>query len=339
MKKIMVMMAMAAAVAAVQAAQLTLADARAKIDQAVLSSETMNALMKQLSAADQVAFLADVNKAISEMPGSIEERAAMFLNANSAAVRAAAPGNSATLIAETFATVSPESLPVIVERFSADLLNRSADPSVTYTDAQFADAMKNVMEKVNERCEQTDNGSARAGFAIAMCVLASNGEPADLGDTLIETLKHEDAKEMAKTEWIPAATAKDATQRSFEALLASADAGRRPDYAAVFVIAGPQYGTAVVADLTGKNAESDMFAQTKTPILDAVENVLVNQAPNAGADKPGDAAATGGAIAGAAIEAGLIGGGKTDTRPTPENPDPLNTGHSPIPYHGQNFGN
>ena len=291
MKKVLLMLLVAAAgVAAVGAqpaaekkaagkAKTSLADARGKIDKAIESPDLMKEIMQGLSAEDQKKFLADVNKAIGDMPASIEEKTAKFLNINHAALKSAQEGNTAALLAEVFATVSPEALTVINERFASDLVNRAANPNVTYTDEQFTKLALGVMKVVNERTEETDNGSTRSAFAILMFVRASNGTPEDLADKLIETLKHDDAKELAKDEWIPAALGKGGREQGYEPILASADAGRRPDFAQVLVIAGPQYLESILEDIGGKNTDRYSYIRTRTPVLDAVENPLIHMAP------------------------------------------------------------
>jgi len=264
------------------AARISLADARSQIDKVIETPAEMTSVMKRLSAEDQKQFLADVNKAISDMPASSEEKSAKFLNVNTAALRGAADGNVATLIAEVYATVSPEALTVINERFAIDLFSRSSDATATYSDAQFTQIALEVMEKVTERCEQTDNGAPRCAFAIIMILRASNGSPADLSEKLVETLKSDEAKELAKNEWIPSALGQDDRSQSYESILASADAGRRPDYDFVLVIAGPQYGESILHDILGKNNDPLAFMSTRTPVLDAVENPLVHSTPNLG---------------------------------------------------------
>lgn len=311
-------------------AKISLADARSRIDKIVAAPATIKETIKQLSAEDQKAFLAEVNKAVTEMPGSIEEKTALFLTLNMTAVSSAEKGNSATLLAEVFATVPPESLTVLSERFAVDLLSRTADSNTVVSDAQYEKIALNTLEKISERCEETDNGSARVTLAILMFVRAYGGTSETLVEHLTETFKHEDAKDLARNVWIPEALGSEGNESTYESLLASADAGRRPDLQAVLVIAGPQYATSVWADLTGKNTESDMFSRTKTPVLDAVVNVFGDQASRLGKEKLGAAGAAGGIITGAAIESGGLDGGG-DTRPTPENPDPQNTGRSPIP--------
>lgn len=348
MKKLLVTMMLATAVVTVARAQtaaeklaadktqISLADARGKIDKAIESPVVMGELMKRLSAEDQVKFLADVNKAIGDMPASAEEKTAKFLNINHVALMAAQKGNTTALLAEVFATVAPDALPVISERFAIDLVNRAGNPNVTYTDDQFRKLATDVMEKINDRTEETDNGSVRSTFAILMFGRASNltGDSLEkFQDALVDTLKHDDAKELAREEWIPAATGKDGREQSYESLLASADAGRRPDFAKVLVIAGPQYLDSILADITGKNVDEMSFINTRSPVLDAVENPLIVAQPVLGADRVGAAGAAGDAAAGGGQE--MNSNGET-SRPTPFNPNPEPTPPHPGPYPWQN---
>lgn len=290
----MIMMAMAFCAAVVFAQQpsagadaqktVSLTDARGQIDKAIESSDVMESLMKGLSAEDQKQFLSDVNKAIGELPGSIEEKTAKYLNANHAALKAAKKGNLKTLLAEVFATVSPEALTVINERFAEDLFSRTAKPGVSYTDEEFTQIAIEAVKAVVERAEETSNGSTRSAFAILMFVRASKGTPEDLADKLIDLLKHDDAKALARDEWIPSALGKDGHEKGYEPLLASADAGRRPDFAYVLVIAGPQYLDAVLADVVGKNTDEKSTIQTHSPVFDAAVNPMVRQLPTLDGD-------------------------------------------------------
>jgi len=341
-EKLMVLMAvLAAAVLPVRAqstaekleankAQISLADARSRIDKAIETPAVMTAIMKHLSAEDQKQFLADVNKAISDMPASVEEKSAKFLNVNNAAIRGAAEGNVTVLLAEVFATVPPEALTVINERFAIDLFDRSGSANATYTDEQYEKFASDVMAKVNERCAETDNGEPRCAFAILMLLRASGGTPADLGEKLIDTLKTDEAKEMARNEWVPSSLGQDDRKQSYESILASADAGRRPDLDFVLVIAGPQYGDSILHDIIGKNNDPMAFMSTRTPVLDAVENPLRHSIPALSGDK----AEEGGIrpVAGADITIGP--GGEVipypEPTPTPE-PEPP----EPPPYQWQ----
>ena len=337
MKKIVVMVVLMTAGVAVFGAQsaaeklaadktqISLADARGKIDKAIESPAVMGELMKRLSAEDQKKFLADVNKAISDMLASIEEKTAKFLNINHMALKSAQKGNTTELLAEVFATVPPEALTVINERFASDLVNRAANPNVTYTDEQYAKLAVDVMNAINARTEETDNASTRSAFAILMFLRGSNetGDALDkLQEQLIGTLKHDDAKELAKDEWIPAALGKDGREQGYEPILASADAGSRPDYAQVLLIAGPQYLDAILEDLSGKNTDGHSYIRTRTPVLDAVGNQLIRMAPVLHDEPFGGGGTTPPAS------------GNPEARPVPS-PTPTPTPH-PGPYTWQN---
>lgn len=235
--KRLILAAMAAA--ALPALALSLADARAKIGDAISDPAAMTEIVSQLDAADQVSFLADVNDAISNMPGSETEKISKFLDANTAAMKGAAPGNLPSMLAETFATVPPEALTVINEQFAANVFNRASDPAVNYTDEQFADIAKQTMAKVQERNASADNAGVRDAFAALMLVRASNGSPADLADTLIAGLPDEKTRELAASEWFPAALGQG-QEKSYDPMLAASDAGEEPDYNLVLQLSAIQ---------------------------------------------------------------------------------------------------
>ena len=230
------------------AAGLTLSEARSQISECIKDPAKMKQVVKGLSAADQLTFLAEVNEAISKMPGSNESKAASYLLANRAAVTAAAAGNKTAMIAETFATVPPEVLPVINERFAADLLNIDADPNVKYTNEQFTRIADNIMKKVNERCASAENGAVRSSFAIIMMVNACNNSIPGLAEHLIQSLP-ESAQNAARTEWIPAAVGQNQT-KSYEPILGSADnIGDMVANNVVIRLVGPQLLESMLGDV------------------------------------------------------------------------------------------
>ena len=111
MKKLLMVATMAmASMLFAQDKTMSSADARGKIGDIISDPASMTSVMKQLAAADQASFLADVNAAIAKMPGSPEEKTSKYLDVNTAALKGAQKGNLATLVAEVFATVPPESL-------------------------------------------------------------------------------------------------------------------------------------------------------------------------------------------------------------------------------------
>ena len=189
MKKLMVIgVAALVTMAMAQDKTISYADASVQIAEAAESADTMASVMKQLSAADQVKFLSKVNAAIAKQPGSPTENAAKFLAVNSAALKSAKKDNLTALLAETFATVPPEALTVINERFAADLFNRSADPSKPLSDAQFEKVATDTMKAIQARDASADNAGVRDTFAALMFLRASNGTPADLADKLVANM-------------------------------------------------------------------------------------------------------------------------------------------------------
>lgn len=218
MKRLM-FVAVAFAACAVFGQGLSLSEARAKIGDAIADPAVMAATAQKLSADDQVKFLADVNEAISQMPGSAETKAAAYLDANRAALKSAAKGNLSAVLAEVFATVPPEALTVLNESLAADSFNRSANPAVTYTDEQYVSLAKKTLEVIAKRNADVDDGAVRTGFAILMFTRASNGSPAGLADTLAAVLP-EASQEVAKTEWFPAALA-EGEDKSYDPMLES----------------------------------------------------------------------------------------------------------------------
>ena len=236
---------------------MSLADARASIGDCIKTPSKMTDTMKKLSVEDQKAFIAEVNEAIAAMPGSKESQAATFLNVNRAALKGSSKGNLATVLAEVFATVPPEVLPLISDSFASDLFNRSADPSITYSDLQYIQIASNAMAKVSERMSDVDNGAARATFAAVMFIKASNTTPDGLVDALVSTLPA-DSQDVARNEWISTAIATGDTQ-SYEPLLEAAGATENaPSTTAVLRIAGPQLLDAMLSDLH----ETDLLVKT-----------------------------------------------------------------------------
>lgn len=254
------------AIAAPQAKTISLADARAKIGEVIKDPAKMTEVMKKLSAEDQKTFVADVNAAIAKMPGMNEERTAMFLNVDKAAMRGAAKGNLAAIVAEVFATVPVESLTILSENFAEDLFNRDADPSNPISDEQFEKIATDLIAVVNERTAKTDEGAVRSSLAIAMIVNAANGTMPGLADKLVETLP-EAAREIAKTEWIPGATKEG--KKDYDSMLGAADAGVEPNSQLTLKIAGPQFMEIMLADFSSVATDHP----SRTPILDIVQHV------------------------------------------------------------------
>lgn len=224
------------------------------VSECAQNSQTLRETMAKVSPADQAALLAEVNEAIAKMPGSDEVKGAMFYAANSAAVKSAASGNLATVLAEVFATVPPEFLTDINERFAKEIFNRTANPNRTFSDAEFETLAKNTMTAINARCEKEENAGVRETFAVLMFLRASNGTPANLSDTLVATMPDAKNRELAANEWIKPAMG-DGQEQSYDPMLGVAQAGEEPDHAVVTSLTGsPDAMVGMLADLAAEGS-------------------------------------------------------------------------------------
>ena len=286
MKKLLMVIAMALAGTLVaQDKAMTLADARGKIGDVIADPASITAVMKQLSAADQTAYLAEVNAAISKMPGSTDEKTQKFLDVDTAALKGAKEGNLTTLLAEVFATVPPNSLTVINERFAADMFNRKADPSKTYTDEQYTAISKAVLDKVQDRTATADNAGVRDTFAILMLIRASEGSPADLRDQLVNELRDPATKELAQNEWISPALGQG-QEKTYDPMLGASDAGDQPDLSLALTVPTTLALEALAGDLATSGSlgdtSSSLTAQLSPIFGDPVDPILSSELTGSG---------------------------------------------------------
>ena len=257
MKKLLMVATMAiASVLVAQDKTMSSADARGKIGDIISNPASMTSVMKQLAAADQASFLADVNAAISKMPGSPEEKTSKYLDVNTAALKGAQKGNLTALVAEVFATVPPESLTVINESLATGMFNRNSDPSKTYTDAQYVDISTNLLAVVQERNATADNAGVRNTFAVLMLIRGSNGSPADLRDTLVGSLNDAETRNLAQNEWISPALGQG-QEKTYDPMLGAADAGTQPNLDMVVISPFSSSADALLSDLASERSLSD----------------------------------------------------------------------------------
>ena len=258
-------MVAAACAAALLALPVLAADAmprsewHAKVSECAQNAQTLRETVRQVAPAEQAALLAEVNEAIAKMPGSDEVKAAQFYAANKAAVGAANREVLKDVLAEVFATVPPEYLTDINERFAKELFSRSGSK---ITDEQFVTLATNTMAVVSARCEKAENSGVRETFAVLMFLRASGGSPENLAETLVATMPDAKNREMAQNEWIKPAMG-DGQEQTYDPMLGVAQAGEEPDHAVVTRLTGGNESmTALLADLA---AESSAL---KTPTAD-----------------------------------------------------------------------
>lgn len=242
---------------------MTLQAAKGQIPGVVANPAKMAEIMKELTEDDQIEFLAMVNAAIAEMNGSPAELAALYLAVNEYALKSHGAGNLQALLATTFATVPPEALTVLNEQLAKDLFNRNADPTRPVSDADFARLAKEAMETIATRASDTDDAAVRTTFAVLMFVRASEGSPADLRDTLAETITDPVQRQTALTEWIPSALGEsvggEVSQPTYDPMLGGAAVDLTvPTVDNVLAIASPQDIVPLLSDM---NAENPTFEE------------------------------------------------------------------------------
>ena len=232
-----------AAVAVAVSAQMPRSEWHAKVGECALDPVVLKATISNLSSADKTAFLAEVNAAISKMPGSPEAKAAQFLAINRAAVAGAGSADRMAVLAEVFASVPPESLAIVNEEFAK---NEFARPD-TMSDEQFKRIVSVAMEKIAQRCASAESGAVRSGFAGLMFIRAADGA-ADATQAAVVSALPAEAQIEARNSWFPAALGKDQSQ-SYDPMLAAAQAGEEPDHSSVISIYSGQIVDSMLADL------------------------------------------------------------------------------------------
>ncbi|MGN0847573.1 MAG: hypothetical protein ACI4RA_09350 [Kiritimatiellia bacterium] len=237
-KKALAMCAFALAVSPLAAADvMPRSEWHGLVSDCAQNPQTMRETMAKVAPEDQVALLAEVNEAISRMPGSDEVKSAKFYAASHAAVQGTAKGNLAYVLAEIFATVPPEFLTDINEKFAKEVFSRTANNGRTFTDAEYVALATNTLAIVNARCEKTENAGVRETFAILMFLRASNGTPANLAEMLVATMPNAKNRELAMNEWIKPAMG-DGQEQTYDPMLGAAQAGEEPDHAVVTLLTG-----------------------------------------------------------------------------------------------------
>jgi hypothetical protein len=211
----------------------------AKVGECAKSADAMSDVMSKLSPADQVALISEVNSAIDKMPGSKEQKAAAYVNANMAGLKAAMAQNkdkkaANDVLAEIYATVPPEMLTELGERLAKGPLNRG-----TMDQATFITISTNALHTINSRCEKAENAGVRETLAAVAFLLASNEKnpSQDLINTMLSQMGDSKTRDLAANEWIKPALGIGGDQ-TYDPMLGAANAGEEPDSAVVDSILG-----------------------------------------------------------------------------------------------------
>ncbi len=212
------------------AAELTRAEWLGKVGDCANNAATMRATMANVSASDQVALVSAVNAALAKSPGSNEQRAAAFVRANVAALSTAMTQNKEKhaanqVLAEIYATVPPEYLPVVSEQFAKETLNRK-----NLERPQFVNIMTNTLHLVDGRLAKAENGGVREAFVALTFIKASGEAPsADLVNLALSQISDAKTRETAANEWLGPALGMNGVAQSYDPMLGAANADDEPD--------------------------------------------------------------------------------------------------------------
>lgn len=226
-----------------------------KVGDCANSAETMTATISSVSAADQVSLVAEVNAALAKMPGSNEQRAAAFVQANVAAVKAAMSQDrekhaGVKVIAEVFATVPPEYLPLVSEQLAKEALKRKG-----MENDRFMAVADKILKAVAARCDTAENGAVREAFAAVTMVKASGDTPTkEMVDAMLAPMGDAKARETAANEWMGPALGMNGAAQSYDPMLGAANAGDEPDHAVVDSIVAGKDAKAEVAEASDEPA-------------------------------------------------------------------------------------
>ena len=191
---------------------LTRAQWLKKIGASVTSEVVLRETLGQVAPEEKVEFTQRVLKAVTRMPVRPEEKAAAFIRTSVACIASASGEMKYKVIAEVFAGVPVEFLPVVTE----ELAKRFDQAYNKLSDEQYEKIASDALKVAFARNAQTDAPSVRDTFAI-LAFLRGAKNPA-LQDKLLALLPDDRMRGLAAS-WLPPAL-KD---RNYEALLAAAD--------------------------------------------------------------------------------------------------------------------
>ena len=229
----------AISVRAAEPSSLTRVQWLKKIGTSVTSAEVLRDTLAQVPPADKVEFTQRILKAVTRMPVSPEERAAAFVKTSCACIASVNGDAKVNVIAEIFAGVPIEHLPLVTE----ELAKRFDQEYNKLSDEQYEKIASDVLRAAIVRNAQTDAPSVRDTFVI-LAFLRGSKTPG-LQEKLLALLPDDRMRNLALS-WIPPAL-KD---RNYDALLAAADVDSVPmSYEEVLSLVGHANLDRLLADL------------------------------------------------------------------------------------------
>ena len=191
---------------------LTRAQWLKKIGASVSQSDVLKDTLGQILPEERVEFTQRVLKAVKRLPVSPEEKAAAFVRVSVACIASAKGDVRYKVIAEVFACIPVEFLPVVTE----ELAKRFDQEYNKLSDEAYEQIASNAIKVAVARNAQTDEPSVRNTFVL-LAFLRGAKNP-KLQDVLLALLPDDRMRGLAST-WLAPAL-KD---RNYEGLLAAAE--------------------------------------------------------------------------------------------------------------------
>lgn len=195
-----------------EAVTLTRAQWLKKVGASVSNESVLRETMANLAPEDKAEFAQRVIKAATRLPVGPEEKSAALVRSAVACIAGAAGDTKLQVIAEVFAGVPVEFLPIVSE----ELAKRFDQEFNKLSDAQYEKVATDTLAACIKKNAETDAPSVRNTFVI-LSFLRGAKDPA-LQNKLIAQLPDERMRNLAAA-WLPPAL-KD---KNYEGLLAAAD--------------------------------------------------------------------------------------------------------------------
>lgn len=188
-----------------------------KIGSSVMSVAVLRETLAQVELGERVEFTHRVLKAVTRLPVGPDEKAASFVRTAVACIAGVTGELKYKVIAEVFAGVPVEFLPVVTE----ELAKRFDQEYNHLSDEMYEKIATEAVKVAVERNAKTDEPSVRNTFVIL--AFLRGAKVAGLQDKLLALLPDERMRKLAAS-WLPDALNK----RNYDALLAAADVDALP---------------------------------------------------------------------------------------------------------------
>lgn len=196
-----------------ETAMLTRAQWLKKVGESVTQETALRATLTQIEPSDRVEFTQRLLKAVTRLPVSPDEKAAAFVRTSVACIAGVTGELKYQVIAEVFAGVPVEYLPVVTE----ELAKRFDQEYNKLSDEQYEVIACAALNAAITRNAKTNEPSVRNTFVI-LAFLRGAKSP-ELEKKLLALLPDQRMRDLVAL-WLPAAL----KERKYEALLAAADA-------------------------------------------------------------------------------------------------------------------